>query len=104
MTYKSYFLGFYEQLERGAQEKVDYALMLLKSRSRISEKFLKHIGDGLYELRAEYNRNAYRIFLCFDRDNVVVLLSAFQKKTKKAPKVEIEKAKRIKRKYDESKQ
>lgn len=104
LTYKRYFLDYYDQLEKGAQEKLDYALMLLKTRNRISEKYLKHIGDGLYELRAEYKRNAYRIFLCFDKDNVVVLLSAFQKKTKKSPKAEIEKAKRIKREYDESKQ
>ncbi len=64
-------------------------------------KFFQHIGgtDGLYEIRVEFESNIYRIFCCFDRGKLVVLFNGFQKKSKKAPKSEIEKALKIKDAY-----
>lgn len=55
---------------------------------RVPEKFLKHLTgpDGLYEIRVEIGKPIYRVFCCFDQDNVVVLFNAFQKKTAKTPK------------------
>ena len=52
-TYKRYFLDFYESQDDDVREKIDYALMLLKTQSRISTKFVKHIEEGVFELRAE---------------------------------------------------
>lgn len=42
-TFKHYFKDFYDTLVDAAKEKVDYALMLLKTQSRISAKFVKSI-------------------------------------------------------------
>ena len=56
---------------------------------------------GLYEIRVEYSTNIYRIFCCFDEENIVVLFNAFQKKTQRTPLKEIEKALRLKREYFE---
>ncbi|MBO5596918.1 MAG: type II toxin-antitoxin system RelE/ParE family toxin [Bacteroidales bacterium] len=103
-TYKRYFLDFYEAQDDDVKEKIDYALMLLKTQSRISTKFVKQIEEGIFELRAEYKSNIYRIFFIFDSGNIVVLFNGFQKKTQKTPRAEIEKAKRIKKEYYESKQ
>ena len=104
LTFKHYFMDFYEKLSEKEQEKVDYALMLLKTQNWISTSFVKHLEDGIYELRAVYGNNSYRILFIFDAGNVVVLINAFQKKTKKTPRAEIDLAKRLKREYYESKQ
>ena len=76
LYFKNYFMNFYNGLEAKAQEKIDFALMLIKSQNIISERFTKHIEEGIYELRAR----------------------------QKTPKNEIEKAKRIKKEYYESKE
>lgn len=104
LYFKNYFMNFYNGLEAKAQEKIDFALMLIKSQNIISERFTKHIEEGIYELRARYKTNYYRIFFCFDEGNIVLLMNGFLKKTKKTPKNEIEKAKRIKKEYYESKE
>ncbi|MBA4123760.1 MAG: type II toxin-antitoxin system RelE/ParE family toxin [Acidobacteria bacterium] len=68
---------------------------------KVSEKFLKHIEgtDGLFEIRIEVGSNIYRIFCCFDKGSLVVLFNAFQKKTQKTPKKEIEFAEQLKAEY-----
>ncbi|ODS29982.1 MAG: hypothetical protein SCARUB_04911, partial [Candidatus Scalindua rubra] len=43
--------------------------------------------------------NIYRIFSFFDKGNLVVLGNAFQKKTQKVPRKEIEKALKIMKEY-----
>ena len=85
------------------REKVDYGLVLLKTQDRLPTKFVKHIRDGLYELRTEYNGNIYIVFFIFDEGNIVVLFNGFQKKTQKTPSSEITKALMIKERYYEYK-
>ena len=104
VTFKRYFLDFYEKLEDKAQQKVDYALMLLKTQNRVSARFVKHLEEGIYELRAVYGANTYRLLFFFDEENIVVLLNVFKKKTRKTPRAEIALAKRLKTEYYESKQ
>lgn len=65
----------------------------------MSEKFVKFIKDGLYEIRASYNGNIYRAFFIFDEGNIVMLFNGFQKKTQKTPSKEIEKALELKKEY-----
>ena len=92
-----------EGLTAKEREKVDYGLVLLKTHDRLPTKFVKHIRDGLYELRTEYNGNIYRVFFIFDEGNIVVLFNGFQKKTQKTPSSEITKALMIKERYYEYK-
>ena len=94
-----YFPNFYESLEFGARRKVAYILDMLKTKVRLSEKFVKFIRDGLFELRAEYNSNIYRVFFIFDSGNIVVLFNGFQKKSQKTPSDEIKRALKIKEEY-----
>ena len=54
---------------------------------------------GLYEVRVEVGSNIYRIFSFFDKGNLVVLGNAFQKRSQKTPKSEIEKALKIMEEY-----
>ena len=98
-TYGGYFERFMSELDDKTQEKVQYGLLLLKTQDRLSAKFVKHIKDGVFELRTKYNGNIYRVFFIFDGDKIVVLFNGFQKKTQKTPDNEIEKAIRIKNEY-----
>ena len=93
-----------ETLKEKEQEKVQYGLLLLKSQDRLPMKFVKHVRDGVYELRTEYGGNIFRVFFIFDEDEIVVLFNGFQKKTQKTPQGEIEKAIKIKEAYYEDKQ
>lgn len=72
----------------------------------VPAKFLRNIEGvkDLYEIRVEHESNIYRIFCCFDEGNIVILFNAFQKKTQKTPRNEIEKAKRIKDEYFKAKE
>ena len=103
ITFGRYFGEFMEGLTAKEREKVDYGLVLLKTQDRLPTKFVKHIKDGLYELRTEYNGNIYRVFFIFDEGNIVVLFNGFQKKTQKIPSSEITKALMIKERYYEYK-
>ncbi len=98
-TYGGYFERFMSELDERTQDKVQYGLMLLKTQDRLSTKFVKHIKEGVFELRTKYNGNIYRVFFIFDEDKIVVLFNGFQKKTQKTPENEIEKAIKIKNEY-----
>lgn len=99
LVYKDYFLSFYRTLEAGAQKKIDYVLDVLKMQDRVSEKFVKYIKEGLYEIRASHNGNIYRAFFIFDEGNIVMLFNGFQKKSQKTPSKEIDRALELKKEY-----
>lgn len=99
IAYKNYFIDFINSLTEQEKKKVFYVLEMLKANERISTKFVKHILDGIYELRVEYNSNIFRLFFIFDKENIVVLFNGFQKKSQKTPPNEIEKAKQLKNEY-----
>ena len=103
ITFGRYFGEFMDGLTIKEREKVDYGLVLLKTQDRLPTKFVKHIREGLYELRTEYNGNIYRVFFIFDEEKIVVLFNGFQKKTQKTPTSQISKALKIKEEYYEYK-
>jgi phage-related protein len=104
VAYKNYFLDFIASLNEKEAQKVYYILDMLKTQDRVSEKFVKHLKDGLYEIRVEYNSNIYRVFFVFDDGRIVVLFNGFQKKSQKTPTKEIERALNIKEEYYGSKE
>lgn len=99
VAFGNYYKDFITSLTNKEALKVKYVLSLLETYDRIPIKFIKSVGDGLYELRIEYNSNIYRVFFIFDDEQIVVLFNGFQKKTQKTPKQEIEKALKIKEEY-----
>jgi phage-related protein len=56
----------------------------------------------MYEVRIMAGGNAYRVFSFFEENGRVILLHGFQKKTRKTPRKEIEKAKRLRKNYYET--
>lgn len=102
-VYKNYFYDFINSLSEKVVDKIEYALTLLESQDKVSKKFVKFLRDDVYELRAEYESNIYRVFFIFDDGNIVVLFNGFQKKTQKTPQKELEKAIKLKEEYYASK-
>jgi len=101
--FEDHFWAFYESQTKDVKEKIDYVLEIIVNMERIPKQFFKHLEDGLYEIRVKVSSDIYRIFCFFDAGKLVVLLHAFQKKSQKTPKKEIERAKRLRTKYYESK-
>ena len=99
--YGDCFLDFYKGLDIKVKYKIQYVFELIKQMDRVPEKFLSPMSgyDGLYEIQIEYQSNIYRIFCCFDHEQLVVLFNGFQKKTQETPKNEIERALRLKDEY-----
>lgn len=102
IAYKRYFLDFYENQTEEVQRKIEWTLNLLRTIDRVPKKYFDHMTgtNGLYEVRIELGGNIFRIFAFFDKGNLVVLGNGFQKKTQKTPRLEIEKALKIKAAYE----
>jgi len=96
IAYKRFFLDFYEKQADEVQKKIEWTLALLRDLRFVPEKYFKHIEGtkGLYEVRVQTGSYIYRIFAFFDKENIVVLGNAFQKKTQKTPRKQIEMAKK----------
>lgn len=103
--HEHYFVEFYIEQSEKVQEKIEYVFNVIRTVQNVPKKFLDHLTgtDGLYEIRIEFGSDIYRIFCCFDKGNLIVLFNAFQKKTQKTPKNEIELALKLKDEYFNSK-
>jgi phage-related protein len=99
------FWDFYYAQRPEVQDKIDWVIGLVRTLRMIPEKFFKHLegADGLFEIRIKHGSDIFRILCFFDEGNLIILLNGFQKKTDKTPKNEIEKAKRLKKRYYEEK-
>ena len=98
-------MDFYEGQTDIVQRKIEWTLNLLRKIDRVPKKYFDHMTgtDGLFEVRVEVGSNIFRIFAFFGKGNLIVLGNGFQKKTQKTPKIEIEKALKIKEEYENEK-
>lgn len=103
--YKRYYLDFFEKQTKDVQKKFNWTLQLIATIERVPAKYFQHMEstDGLYEVRVEVGSNIFRAFAFFDDGQLVVLGNAFQKKTQKTPKNELDLAKKIKKEYFDEK-
>jgi len=106
IAFRKYFINFYQEQSDPVQAKIEWTLNLLRTIEKVPEKYFKHLEGtkGLYEIRVETGGNIYRIFSFFDKGNLVVLGNAFQKKSQKTPKQEIDKALKIMEEYFNAKE
>ncbi len=83
------------------QDKIFRIFEAIETLERIPSNYLKHIEgtDGLYEARIRLGSNIWRVFCFFVGDQLVILLTGFQKKTQKTPKNEIQKALKLIKDY-----
>jgi phage-related protein len=99
--YKSYFLDFYKEQTKEVQKKFNWTLELISVIDKVPKKYFDHMTgtDGIWEIRVEVGNNIFRAFSFFDEGKLIVIANAFQKKSQKTPKNELELAKRIKKEY-----
>lgn len=105
VAYKDYFKKFKTTVSQQVINKFYAVFLYIMTLEVIPSIYFKSIegSKGLYEIRVEEGGNIYRLFCCLDGGKLVVLFNAFQKKTQKTPKTEIEKAERIMKEYFETK-
>ena len=99
--YKNYFKEFYVAQNEKVRRKIAQTLVWLQTLDRLPVTILKSIEDkkGLYEVRIEFGGDIFRVFCCFDKGSLVILLNGFQKKTQKTPQSEIDKAEKLMNEY-----
>jgi len=104
-VYKNYFWDFYNIQTKDVQDKIDWVIGLVRGLRIVPKKYFDHLigTEGLFEIRVQVGNNIYRIFCFFDKGNLVILLTGFQKKSQKTPRKEIRKAELLKQEYDEKK-
>ena len=61
-AYKNYFMDFISSLRKEEARKIYYILDMLKVQERVNSKFVKYLREELYEIRAEYGGNIFRVF------------------------------------------
>ena len=87
------------------QDKIYKVIEAIELLERIPARYFRSLVGvkGLYEARVQLGSDIRRVFCCFDGEQVVVFLSAFQKKTQKTPRGEIRRAVLMMKAYYESK-
>lgn len=99
--YKRYFLDFYEKQTQDVRKKFNWTLELISVIDKVPKKYFDHMtgNDGIWEIRVEVGSNIFRAFSFFDEGKLIVIANAFQKKSQKTPKNELELARKIKNEY-----
>ena len=103
--YKHYFNEFYIAQNEKVRRKIAQVLVWLQTLDRLPITILRSIEGkkGLYEIRIEFAGDIFRVFSCFDKGALVILLNGFQKKTPKTPQSEIDKAEKLMKEYFDEK-
>jgi phage-related protein len=92
---------FIRGLSDREQEKIAWVFKNVRQSDRVSSKYLKKLADTnqLWEVRAEFGRNSYRMLGFFDGNQLIVLVSAFAKKSEQTPRSEIRTAEERRSEY-----
>ena len=94
-------INFMSTLDGKAKKKIYYNLD--KAKLKNDSKLFKKLTDDIWELRTLYKGIQYRLFAFWDKTNkietLVISTPGMVKQTSKIPKVEIEKALKIRSEY-----
>ena len=82
-------------------ETINYFLELKNNNLPIKEKLSKHIEDGIFELRTYLSDRIARTLYFYLKGAKVIITHGFIKKTQKTPSKEIERAKVLRKIYNE---
>ena len=92
---------FLDSLGPKQAQKVAWVLKLVKELPLVPRPYLKKLegGDELWEVRADFGGDAFRLLGFWDAGNLIILTNGFAKKTQKTPNREIELAAQRRRDY-----
>ena len=96
---------FLISLPSKARQKVVYVLKIIREINRVPIEYFKKLTstEDIWEVRVKFGNNVYRLLGFYEKENVMILVSAFKKKSQKTPKQEILLAQQRKRDYLKSK-
>lgn len=85
---------FMDELNTKEEAKVLRSIALLEEFGLIiGMPHVRHLDDGIYELRTKFSSNIFRVTIFHWYKDKIVLLHGFKKKTQKTPPREIKRAK-----------
>ena len=92
---------FLDSLGPKQAQKVTWTLQVVKDLPMVPKQYFKKLEgtDDLWEVRAEFGGDAFRLLGFMAAGRLVVLTNGFAKKTQKTPAREIELAEQRKRDY-----
>lgn len=92
---------YLKKMPEKANRKMVSVIDQVRNGSRDPRLFKKLEETEIWEFRAEYESNAYRLLAFWDKGkkSLVVATHGFNKKVQKTPKKEISKAERIREEY-----
>lgn len=91
---------FLDSLDDKMRAKLLRLIMLLEENGyELREPYSKVLGDGIFEIRAQQGNNITRVLYFFISGKRIILTNGFVKKTARAPKAEIELAKKYRMDY-----
>lgn len=82
---------FLDSLTGKQAQKVAWVLQLIEELDFIPIQYFKKLIDtnGIWEVRVKFGSDIFRILGFSERNNLIILNHAFQKKTQKTPKSDI---------------
>ncbi|MBM7839433.1 phage-related protein [Alkalihalobacillus xiaoxiensis] len=87
-------VDYIDTLKDKEQAKVDHVFNLIrKNGTRTGMPYIRHLDDGIWEIRIAHSSNIFRVTLFHFEGNELILLHGFTKKTQKTPPKEIKRAK-----------
>ncbi|MHC5776182.1 type II toxin-antitoxin system RelE/ParE family toxin [Nostoc sp.] len=87
-------LDWFKEQDAKVKARLGHIFDLLKEQGvAVGEPHVKHLEDKLYEIRAEQDRNIYRVIYFAYTGKQFILLHGFQKKSQKTPRKELKLAK-----------
>ena len=91
---------FLSELDPAPRAKIIRTLELLRIQPIVPSKFWKKLrGSDLWEVRVGYAGSIYRVLAVLAKNNRVILLHAFQKKSQKTPRQDMEIALQRQKRY-----
>jgi phage-related protein len=90
---------FLDSLNAKQAQKVLWMLRVVQELPRVPQQYLKKLEgtDDLWEVRAEFGGDAFRLLGLWDAGRLIILTDGFAKKTQKTPEREIALAEQRKR-------
>ena len=58
-TYKNYFEDFFVTLPQKVRDKFIWTFELIEDLEIVPETYLKHVEEGIYEIRVQFGSNIY---------------------------------------------
>lgn len=92
---------FLDSLPGPAARKITWVLNLVEDLDQVPAAYFKKLAgsEEIWECRVNFGTKSYRLFCFFAGNSLVVLTHGFLKKTRRAPRGEIERAERYRRDY-----